>query len=103
MLLAVVAFGGPVHAQSKEVAEGIVSRIEAEETDIKKTEPIKIRAMFTNTTDKQVNLPTWGTPIEGFNANIFMVTRDGVSITDSGRVVKRGLSLVDDYVSIESW
>ena len=82
--------------------EGIVSRIEVVKTEFKKIEPVEIRFAITNTTDKQVNVLKWDTPIEGFNSNIFLVKRDGAPVTYIGRVVKRGPPRPEDYVSISS-
>jgi peptidyl-Lys metalloendopeptidase len=100
LLVVTILFTGFVHAQSGQVVEGILSKIDVVKGEFKKTEPVEIRFMITNTTDKQVNILKWHTPLEGFNANIFLVKRDGTPVNYIGRVVKRGTPQPEDYVSI---
>lgn len=82
--------------------EGISSRIEVVKAAYKGTEPLNIRFEITNDSDKPINVLKWSTPLEGFNANIFQVKRDGAPVSYIGRVIKRGAPGPEDYVNIAS-
>lgn len=98
--VALTLFIKQADAQSTEAVEGISSRIEVVKAAYKGTEPLNIRFKITNDSDKPINVLKWNTPLEGFNANIFQVKRDGATVSYIGRVIKRGAPGPEDYVNI---
>lgn len=86
-------------AQFKEV-EGLKTSIEAERAEYGAEEPLGMRFSLTNTSGRALNVLKWQTPLEGFNADIFDVKRDGKQVLYVGRTVKRGAPRPEDYVTI---
>jgi len=99
MLLLIIAV--PAHAQLQKAA-GITSTIELVDKEIAADEPMKIKFLLKNTTGQKLNILKWFTPLEGFNASIFSITRDGEPVKYIGRVVKRGAPAPEDYIAIDA-
>jgi len=95
-LFVAASFG---QVQMKQVTE-LSSRIEVARPEYKAAEAVTIRYTLTNTTGATQTVLKWGTPLEGFNGNIFRVTVDGKPVIYTGRVVKRGAPLPEEYVTL---
>jgi hypothetical protein len=67
---------------------------------LKSGEPVKLQFILENKTDKPLFFLKWYTPFEGFNSDMFKITRNGGEIQYEGRMVKRGNPVFDDYVLI---
>lgn len=89
-----------VNAEEK-AARVFKAKIETVQPEYGATAPLSIRFTLTNTSDKPMHVLTWQTPLEGFNGNIFRVTRDGVPVMYVGKVVKRGAPRPEDYRTVE--
>lgn len=46
-------------------------------------------------------VPRWQTPIDGLEADIFRVTRDGEPVPYTGKVVKRAEARAEDYIELQ--
>ena len=96
VLFVVASFG---QVQSRQVTE-LSSRIEVARPEYKAAEAVTIRYTLTNTAGTAQTVLKWGTPLEGFNGDIFRVTADGKPVVYTGRVVKRGAPLPEEYVTL---
>lgn len=61
-------------------------------------ESVRIGFTLQNTSDENLWVLKWYTPLEGIKGKIFQVTCDGNEIPYEGRMVKRGDPTKDDYI-----
>lgn len=61
-------------------------------------ESVRIGFTLQNTSDKNLWVLKWYTPLEDIKGKIFRVTCDGREIPYEGRMVKRGDPTKDDYI-----
>ncbi len=99
MLLVAGLWEDDAKAQLKEAA-GISARIAPVKSVYQASEPVEFRFTLVNTTGQPLTILTWGTPLEGFNENMFEVVRDGRRVLYLGRVVKRGPPQPEEYKTI---
>ena len=64
-------------------------------------EPVSLRFVLRNQTDRPLYVLTWYTPLEGIAGDIFQVTRDGEELPYQGMLAKRGDPTREEYVAIE--
>jgi peptidyl-Lys metalloendopeptidase len=64
-------------------------------------EPVSLRFVLHNPTDRPLYVLTWYTPLEGMAGEILKVTRDGAELPYQGMLAKRGDPTRDEYVAIE--
>ncbi|NIM14355.1 MAG: peptidase M35 [Candidatus Aminicenantes bacterium] len=86
-------------AQAEDVEE-LTCSLQAERAEYGAAEAIILRFTLTNNSDKTLNVLKWRTPLEGFNADIFLVEIEGKRVIYIGRLVKRGAPPPEDYVSL---
>jgi peptidyl-Lys metalloendopeptidase len=100
-VLAVVA-GAPAAAEAQlKGPEGITINMEAKKAKVGATEPLTLGFSLRNSSAEPITVLKWNTPLEGFNSDMFTVTRDGKPVEYIGRVVKRGAPRPEDYVTVE--
>jgi hypothetical protein len=66
------------------------------------SEPVKVQFILENKSDKSLFFLKWYTPFEGFNSDMFRITRNGAEIQYEGRMVKRGNPGFEDYLMIKA-
>ena len=74
--------------------------IVAEETFLS-GEPVNILFRLTNQDNRMLYILEWYTPLEGIAGEIFRVTRDGEEIAYTGRLMKRGDPVLEEYTTLE--
>ena len=67
-----------------------------------KGRPIIINFRLDNTSNRDLRVLSWYTPLEGIQGKIFRVVCDGKELLYEGPMVKRGNPGKDDYVEIGS-
>lgn len=67
-----------------------------------KERPITITFRLDNTSNRNLRVLKWYTPLEGIQGKIFRVVCDGKELLYEGLMVKRGNPGKDDYVGIGS-
>jgi peptidyl-Lys metalloendopeptidase len=60
-----------------------------------------LRFALINESDKEISALKWNTPFDGFNSDMFRVSRNGELSIYLGRIVKRGAPKPEDYVTIK--
>jgi hypothetical protein len=81
------------------IAEKIGYRLSSNDTYIK-DRPIVISFTLENSSDENLWILNWYTPLEGLKGKIFNVTCDGKEIPYEGIMMKRGQPTKEDYVQI---
>lgn len=88
-------------AQTKEVnSQELSSQIEVASASYRAGEALNVRFTLTNKTAAPLTVLKWGTPLEGIEADIFLVAREGKPVPFIGRTVKRAARRPGDYVTI---
>ena len=64
-------------------------------------ERVDVRFIVTNNSPDPVHVLKWLTPLEPFNSEVFLVTKNGKPIEYIGRLVKRGAPTEKDYITIQ--
>jgi len=80
--------------------QGISCEIRPVRTKYAAVDRLAIAYSMINNTDDTLYLCKWKTPLEGFDSNMFTVTKDEEEVTYIGRLIKRGSPSPDDYVLI---
>lgn len=62
---------------------------------------VLVRVTLTNTAGTAQDLLRWRTPVDGLQAPLFEVWRDGQPVRYLGRLVKRGAPVAADYLRLE--
>jgi hypothetical protein len=67
-------------------------------------EDILVNVKITNTSNQDINLLIWNTPLEGFKANLFEIIDDSSSevLKYQGIMVKRGNPPKKDYIQLKA-
>lgn len=81
-------------------AENITCKIESSLRDYRATDRLTLKYTISNTTDKEINILKWNTPLEGINADIFNVLSGNERVVYTGRTIKRGKPQPEDYQAI---
>jgi peptidyl-Lys metalloendopeptidase len=64
-------------------------------------EDTRVRFTITNTSDKKVSFLRYQTPMDEFEANLFLVERDGATVTYTGKMALRLRPTANDYVTLD--
>jgi hypothetical protein len=64
-------------------------------------EPVTLKFVLHNRTDRPLYVLTWYTPLEGMAGDMFQVTRDGAKVPYLGMLAKRGDPAREEYVVIQ--
>jgi peptidyl-Lys metalloendopeptidase len=99
-LLAAVAVVAAVVAVQAMAAPGLVSRLEIGAYQNRACDEIALTYTLTNTTDHDLYVLRWQTPLHGISGDIFLVQRDGEAVTYTGRLYKWATPRAEDYVAI---
>src|SRR5262249_6412900 len=63
--------------------------------------PVKLKFQLQNTSDEDLYVLTWFTPLEGLNSDCLTVTRNGKSkVPYDGPMIKRGQPGLTDYLLV---
>ncbi len=97
LLIFALLFSGTTLAQitSLQVSLSAVS------ADFKASDALSVEFSLLNTSNQDIRVLKWGTPLEGeFKADMFVVTQGGTQIAYIGRQVKRSSPQGNDYLSL---
>ena len=78
---------------------GLEATLETRE-QIARGEAVTVQFKLANRGDEELLVLDWYTPLEGLAGEIFRVARDGRSVPYQGVLLKRGVPLPDEYVTI---
>jgi peptidyl-Lys metalloendopeptidase len=76
---------------------GVVVSVAPEKASLGKSDDVKVKVTFTNTSGSPQYVLKSHTPFEGVNAPVFEVTRDGQPVRYLGKIVKRAAPTAADY------
>jgi peptidyl-Lys metalloendopeptidase len=97
-LLALIIGLSGLHEAS---AQAVLStKLEVIKAKVATKDRLDVRFVVTNTSSDPVHVLTWLTPLEPFNSEVFLVTRNGEPVDYIGRLVKRGAPTEEDYVTV---
>ena len=104
MLLLAFGAGSPPTAQAQEIAatspSGVTVSISAAKSSFGAVEKVNLKVVMSNPNDYPVKLLKWHTPVEGVEAPLFTVTRDGKPVAYIGKLIKRPAPTEQDYISL---
>jgi peptidyl-Lys metalloendopeptidase len=81
--------------------EGLSVSIEFDRRQYKATDRQNLRFALNNDSNKEMTVLKWNTPFDGFNSDMFKVSRNRTRSLYLGRVVKRGAPKPEDYITIK--
>jgi len=64
------------------------------------TEGVALHMTITNVSDHPIRMPRWITALDGVEGSLFIVTRDGMPVNYTGRIVKRPAPTEQDYITL---
>ena len=99
LVVLLLTMGSTAIGQVKNV-EGISCEISAARAEYAAADPLAIEFSMINNTDDTLYVSKWKTPLEGFNSDMFTVTKGEEKVTYIGRLVKRASPSPDDYILI---
>ncbi len=76
-------------------------KLESARPDYSETEPLIVRYEIKNESKTPMRILVWGTPIEGFQSDMFQITKDGVDIPYQGKLVSRAALSDSDYITLK--
>lgn len=88
-------------AKQHNPSDGLAVSISMAKRVFAPSEPISLRFALTNTSAFTVSVLAWGTPLEGFKKDMFVVAWQGMRVPYAGMLVKRGKPTPADYVAIK--
>lgn len=94
-VIATVVIAGPAAA-----AGPVATSLSVEQWSFEADESIAVTFTLTNTTADTLYVLRWQTPVDGIEANLLQVERDGQPVTYTGRLVKRPAPAAEDYLAI---
>ena len=86
-------------AMAADITEALQCELQAPKA-VKLGEAVALKFKLTNTSSDNLLLLRWNTPLEGWFASPFTVTRDGQWVSYQGAMVKRFRPSHEDYVSL---
>ncbi len=98
--VAVVALAATASASAAPV-EGVRAGLSVDKWRFESSEEISVTYSLTNTTARSVLVLRWDTPVDGIEADILRVERDGQPVTYIGKLVKRAVPELDDYLELQ--
>jgi peptidyl-Lys metalloendopeptidase len=97
LLCAGMTFVPPLAAQSP-AGPGLEARLSFVTPEARAQGPFTVHFTLTNTSDRDLAVLKWHTPLEGFRSDMFRVERDGTPAPYLGILVKRGAPIAEDIV-----
>jgi peptidyl-Lys metalloendopeptidase len=97
LIVAGVILTRPLCAQSPE-SRGLKVDLNVATPEVHAQGPLTIRFTLTNTSDGELAVLKWHTPLDGIRSDMFLVERDGVPAPYLGVLVKRGAPTAEDVV-----
>lgn len=94
-----MALALPPQGEEPEVL--LTTGLTVERTEFKGDEPLAIQWSLTNDASEPVYVLRWHTPLDGLEANIFAVTRDGKPVPYVGKLIKRPAPGPEDFLKLE--
>ena len=79
---------------------GVKTSLSVEKWRFESSEEIVVSYTLTNDGADTVSVLRWDTPVDGIEANILSVARDGEAVPYIGKLVKRGVPQPDDYLEL---
>ena len=64
--------------------------------------PVRLKVILTNTSDQDLSILTWNTPLDDLVTDCLDVSRNGEKVEYDGPMVKRGTPTAKDYVTIKA-
>ena len=86
---------------SSTYAQTLSFKLEVVNAKAKATDRLDVNFTVTNNSSDDVHVLTWLTPLEEFNSEVFLVTRNGEKVEYIGRLVKRGAPDSKDYITLK--
>ena len=75
---------------------------EQKQKTYKSHRPVHLKVILTNTSNRDLSVLTWNTPLDDIVTDCLQVTRNGKTVKYDGPLVKRGLPTAKDYVTIKA-
>lgn len=81
----------------------LVARFADQKKESHKTNrPVQLKVVLTNTSDQDLSILTWNTPLDDLVTDCLDVTLNGKKVEYDGPLVKRGAPTAKDYVTIKA-
>jgi peptidyl-Lys metalloendopeptidase len=103
-VLFVVAFAATLAALPPSEDGGaarLLVQVQAPQGEFRLDEPLVVSWSLTNESDRPLWVLRWFTPVDGIEANIFAVTRNGQPVPYVGKLVKRPAPTPEDYLELQ--
>jgi len=75
--------------------------LQAAQSQFRSDQPLLLTWSLTNESDQPLYVLRWFTPVDGIEANIFAVTRDGQPVAYVGKLIKRPAPGPEDFLKLE--
>src|SRR5215471_10018034 len=75
---------------------------EEKKGSFKTHQPVRLKVILTNTSNKNLSVLTWNTPLDALVTDCLEVTVNGKKVEYDGPLVKRGTPTAKDYVTIKA-
>lgn len=76
-------------------------KLESARTHYRATEPITVKYEIKNESKTPMRILVWGTPLEGFQSDMFKIAKDGVEIPYRGKLASRVAPTDSDYITLK--
>lgn len=101
-VLAAVLVAGLCAAVDAAALEGLTSTLSTEQAWLTTSDDVFVRVSLTNESRDSLFVVRWQTPLEGIEANLFEVARNGEPVEYVGKTFKRGAPTADDYLELRA-